>query len=1218
MKHGLIIVVSMLWIFLFAGNEQLHADSDLFSFEDQRNGEMIVNFETDDYNLQTISKNGQNYTKVIHESAVTFVEKGKPELPRFSQLITIPQGADVEVEIISMQERTISNVTPYPFQSFQLESSKDNTKFEIDEEFYAGSEIFPTKITQLDEPAIMRDLQVVNLTVNPVRYNAGTKELTIITNITVKIKISGGKNNPDKLSRAFLPLYKSSILNFTETKLRTEDIGQPTYLFIYPDNDDVFATLEILLDWKIEKGFNVVCASTAETGITLNQIKSYIQDAYDNWENKPDFICLVGDASGSFNIPTAYTFGGEGDHYYTMLEGGDILADAFIGRLSFNTITELQTIVSKILHYEKEPYLEQTEWYEKALLVGDPSDSGTSTIDTNIFIKDMILQHNPDFDITEVYFGPWVSQMANGLNGGVSYFNYRGFAGMSGWGNGSTYSLNNGFMLPLVVSLTCNTGNFASGTSYSEAFLKAGSPSVPIGGIAAVATATPYTHTCFNNIVAAGIHHGIFSKGIYNPGGALVHAKNELYRSYPGNPYDKVTQFSYWNNLMGDPGMELWTAIPEEMSLDAPTEINVGNNFTEILVTDLSHNILIDAWVTIVMNDIQTTAFSDENGFVLLPFEPEETGTATLTVTKHNFIPNISEINIIESELYISSTEIQIDDSAGNNDGNINAGEKIDLNVCLKNFGSLIGNNINAVLSCESADISITNNSVNYGQINAGEEIFPETPFSFTVGGAVYGGQEIVFDMEINDSDSNVWNDNFVLNMFAPNLVIINYEIQGNGVIEPGESANLTITLDNIGQVSGNSVTAQLACSDNRITITDDYGSYGDIDIGENVENETDQFTISANETLITGMQIPFELYINDSTGYDEVQTFLLMIGEISVDDPLGPDEYGYFCYDDGDVGYDEAPEYDWIDISSTGTNLNFIDYGNTGHTATIDLPIEFRFYGEAYDQLSICSNGWAAPGSTENESFMNWNIPGALGPSPMIAVFWDDLKTGTVYFQHDIDLNVFIVQWENMLNEYNNNIETFQVIIYDVSSYPTPLGDSFIKMQYKEVHNVDAGEYWSMFGNSHGLYATVGIENPNGTIGIGYTCNNQYPTAAKQLQNEMAIVFTNVHLSLTESDNNEIIPANTSLYSNYPNPFNPTTTISFSVAQSSSFVNLDVYNLKGQKVKQLVSDELTIGQHSVVWDGKDESGKGVSSGIYFYKLRAGTYTSTKKMILLK
>ena len=86
----------------------------------------------------------------------------------------------------------------------------------------------------------------------------------------------------------------------------------------------------------------------------------------------------------------------------------------------------------------------------------------------------------------------------------------------------------------------------------------------------------------------------------------------------------------------------------------------------------------------------------------------------------------------------------------------------------------------------------------------------------------------------------------------------------------------------------------------------------------------------------------------------------------------------------------------------------------------------------------------------------------------------------------------------------------------------------------------------------------------------------------------------------------------------NYPNPFNPTTTISFSL-QNNSNVDLSIYNIKGQKVKQLIKDQLSTGEHSVVWDGRDEDNFAVGSGIYFYKLIVDSKTeAVKKCLLLK
>ncbi len=89
-------------------------------------------------------------------------------------------------------------------------------------------------------------------------------------------------------------------------------------------------------------------------------------------------------------------------------------------------------------------------------------------------------------------------------------------------------------------------------------------------------------------------------------------------------------------------------------------------------------------------------------------------------------------------------------------------------------------------------------------------------------------------------------------------------------------------------------------------------------------------------------------------------------------------------------------------------------------------------------------------------------------------------------------------------------------------------------------------------------------------------------------------------------------------LGNNYPNPFNPETTINYSIADSNEITEITVYNIKGQLVKQLVNSKLNSGKHSVIWNGTDNNNKNVTSGIYFYKMRNGSYVESKKMILMK
>jgi len=94
-------------------------------------------------------------------------------------------------------------------------------------------------------------------------------------------------------------------------------------------------------------------------------------------------------------------------------------------------------------------------------------------------------------------------------------------------------------------------------------------------------------------------------------------------------------------------------------------------------------------------------------------------------------------------------------------------------------------------------------------------------------------------------------------------------------------------------------------------------------------------------------------------------------------------------------------------------------------------------------------------------------------------------------------------------------------------------------------------------------------------------------------------------------------IPISINLHQNHPNPFNPTTSISFSIPEESA-VDISVYNIKGQKVKSLVKDSFESGNHSVVWNSKDDTGKSVSSGVYFFKLNLnGVTNQIRKCILI-
>jgi len=101
-------------------------------------------------------------------------------------------------------------------------------------------------------------------------------------------------------------------------------------------------------------------------------------------------------------------------------------------------------------------------------------------------------------------------------------------------------------------------------------------------------------------------------------------------------------------------------------------------------------------------------------------------------------------------------------------------------------------------------------------------------------------------------------------------------------------------------------------------------------------------------------------------------------------------------------------------------------------------------------------------------------------------------------------------------------------------------------------------------------------------------------------------------------TDAGVVLPVDrTALNGNVPNPFNPTTAISFSL-ETSGHVILEIFNVKGEKVRTLINEHFEATSHSVVWNGKDDMGRITASGVYFYKMRTGSFTSTKKMLLIK
>ncbi len=1112
------IIIFLLIACIFAGNSEHftiqtnegNLETILF-----RPGEVTVDFRDGYHHIKGESK---GYTTV----------PGYPRLPVYSTLYQVDPGKVYTARIRVLSSRFISDLTPYPTQALHLSREEKEMAVEKDHLFYASDGIYPAENVRLSDIQFMRDLALITISVTPFRYDNGNHTLEIFEEVEIIIQSQPDPDGERVLRAApasvtFNRFFEKNVLNF-ENSREVEDT--PSILYICGGNSLNSPYFQALLNWRHQRGYIVNAVPLSVTGSGTGDIKNYIQDQYDNSANPPDFVCLVGDAGGSYNVPTftEYYSGyyGEGDHPYSQLSGDDILPDVFLGRLSVRSSSDIAVVVNKIINYEKGIDL-GNNWTEKAALIGDPGQSGISTVITNQSIGELMTQYGME-DIRHKYSGgSWSTWMESQLNEGVLYFNYRGYYGVSGFSSGNIDNANNGYKLPFATVITCGTGSFATdNTALSEKFLRAGTVSNPRGGVASIGTATLGTHTLFNNIFDMGVYYGLFVNENETAGEALSSGKFYLFQTYPDDPENYVSIFTHWNNLMGDPATHLWTDTPKQFDVTHPESLNPGENVLMVNVNDENGEPVENARVTLLkgQDEIFINAFTDMTGEVWIPLDNVSSGEITLTVTKRNFVPSIAAVHISATapEIDLLSDDMQVTDdgsggSAGNGDLTVNPGEVIFLTVPLRNSGSQTLTDLTGTLTSSGYPVTIVDGNSSIGELASGSVMTGE--FLFQVLPSAIGGDlaELLLTLESSEGDS--WSYSIPISIEGPFLTIASVSVNGGSDIWqlPGDTAQVAIRLRNEGSYPIQNITGDVTFPDGYFQWVEGSLFWQEILPGETVLSTG--ITVVKDGDIISGSVFSPVLQLVSESGYDRMESFTFQVGDITVTDPLGPDEYGYYIYDSGDTGYSLAPEYDWIEIDpdygGPGQVLSIEDSGDNGdESVVINLPFNFRFYGQDYSQLTVCSNGWIAPGSTPLRSFRNYAIPGPGGPAPMIAAFWDDLITtgsGKVVQYHDESEGRFIIQWSDVQTYNHNSPESFQVILYD--QMVPPFGDGEIKIQYKTFNNTSNGSYNTWGTPIHGGYSTIGIENASSDVGLQYTFNNEYPEAAMPLLHETAIFIT-------------------------------------------------------------------------------------------------------------
>ena len=1104
---------------------------------------MDIRFNIPSYEIEKETIGGEIWDKINLVESGFLMETGLPELPVLSTAIAIPNHGQVSLEVINTRTKMIEHIMPYPSQTSSMEDNPKNLS--INRSFYDGSGIYPQEIVQCSEPQILRDFRIVTIQMQPFAWNASTKELEVREEVNFRLHFTNepGINElegPQIVSSAFEHIYESVILNFDDYRNYIVPNAPPRYLIIYGNSTDnsYLTKVNDFAFWKKQKGADLRLVSTAVTGTTTTAIKNYIQSLYNDINSRPDYIVLIGDVSGSFPIPSFTEswsgLNGHGDYPYTHLAGNDYLGDVFIGRISVENTSQLDVVLSKTYFYEKNINVATAQWLQKMLLVGDTNPSGAGLYYTMKNIRDLALMVNPDYTFTELYGDPSASSMNSAINQGVGFFWYRGWIGMSGWSPSS--SLINGAKLPHAILITCSTGNFYSGEATTEQFVRSiGTASVPAGAVTAIGMETSHTNPMCNNILVRGMANGIFANHMRTMGEAMLNGKILGSVMYGQNHTYVMNYSNHWCNLIGDPTMEVFCKIPDTFACNAPDSLSLGTSYLDLNIINQNAQPIEGACVTISQgNIILGRGYTDASGRVLLYLiNPLASGSAVVTVSKHDCKPLQKTVTISENGSLVAWQPIIDDDNTGSSIGNgnneANSGETLELIAALKNTASATLNAVTGYATTASSYATILNDSLNFGNIEAGATNYTMIPLLVQISPSCPHNTTVRFDLHLTDANNHSYAPILLLTITDAFMTFVSYQIQdeNNQALDPDESAQFIITLNNNGSVPVSGLYGQLATQNDLVLVQDNIGYFGDIEAGAQVSCQTDSYQLLGRTQLLPGMLIPLRLRLYNAAGFQQWLDFTLTVGSVTSTDPVGPDAHGYVIYDITDTSYEDCPTYSWIGVAPSeggqGTLMPFtdtsvdLDGDNTDVTSCIaaTLPFNFTFYGKSYSQITVCSNGFIAMGLTDNGNWANTPIPGYGGPNYLIAPFWDDLIIGSggVYKWFDSVNHLFVVEWYNLKNGFNqSSIESFEVILYDPLYYPTSLGDGPIKIQYQTFNNVD--NTWAPTSltvvSGSGNYATVGIQDLELGTGLQYSFNNLYPTAAAPLGNSKALYITN------------------------------------------------------------------------------------------------------------
>ena len=629
--------------------------------------------------------------------------EGAPTLPKASFMAAVPENHSVSITVEPLEDAVVFHgINPSPMQPIPTDDNYDPVPFTYSAEAYSHG-VYPAINAVFEQTGTIRGVNMGRFNVLPFHWDAGTGALTVMPRMRVTVDFGASLSFDQRLNSRFFANTFRTLINAdligepdrvisssssqpvkAYNRRQADDITEADLLIIAGD-DFVDTLMDSFLSAKMEQGY--LTAIVAAGSWTQTEIKTYIQNAYDNWVIPPSFILFVGDQPDltSFSAPT----GMYSDNRYVCMDGSsDYQADIFHSR--FVTPTSHYAFVEqKILKWEFDPLMDADFW-NNGLCAGMLQALGGTVADRwfcftcetvrdtyqNIYGKTFTREYVKDTSQPPPYYYRsdlpsagqeipsdivWDGDAAGiqaRINEGVFLVQHRDHGSVTGWGDPAFYisdlaGLSNGEKTPMVMSVNCLTGKFSSDCFAENLFRME-------GGAVGVLAATEVSYSYWNDYLCYGLYKSFNDQytsppalytdptGNYLPGQALMCAKIEMETSAPMCPYPTNRAETEWDlfHWFGDPTMDMRTDMPHSITVGAPYFLPSGSTSASFTVTDAGGPVE-QAMVCIQhASGLWASGITNSSGNVTLTFDPiGAISDITYMVTAHNALPKEGSFN---------------------------------------------------------------------------------------------------------------------------------------------------------------------------------------------------------------------------------------------------------------------------------------------------------------------------------------------------------------------------------------------------------------------------------------------------------------------------------------------------------------------------------------------------------------------------------------------